>query len=352
MCERTVRSAILQLRQLGLLIAVDSSNGKRFARRRRGDDKIVSAYGFDLSPLYARRFEFSAAVEMAETEENLIRELRVDVNSVRREIIDVLAALARLGRTDLIECIKPDLDAFVVPRTTRLSSAELTGLLTQASALHAKAERAHFQASIHEEVTGNDGKNGRHIESNEECSSEGDQKRSGDKSPQHSNSSGASGANIWAIEREGGKTVRSTEHVQEPDTEELQTIRDPAGRRIPRILLDPALWRGSCPALSDWHPEPFRSIENVAASGRDAASAGLSVSKAGLDAARSQLGPILFPLVAAYVYQICQDDEATLQPKIRNHGGLFMAVAREVADGVRDLSLELMALRRKRRARS
>jgi len=53
----TLRWALAQLVEAGLVIRRDSPNGKRYVRRGEGGE-IAQAFGFDLTPLVARAGEF------------------------------------------------------------------------------------------------------------------------------------------------------------------------------------------------------------------------------------------------------------------------------------------------------
>src|SRR3712207_1166407 len=53
----TLRRALSQLVEAGLVIRRDSPNGKRYVRRGEGG-QITQAFGFDLTPLIARAAEF------------------------------------------------------------------------------------------------------------------------------------------------------------------------------------------------------------------------------------------------------------------------------------------------------
>src|SRR3712207_2970394 len=53
----TLRRALAQLVEAGIVIRRDSPNGKRYARRGQGGD-VEQAFGFDLTPLIARAAEF------------------------------------------------------------------------------------------------------------------------------------------------------------------------------------------------------------------------------------------------------------------------------------------------------
>ena len=56
--ERAIRFAMRGLIDLQLIVPKDSPNGKRYAIRDLAGE-IVDAFGFDLTPLYARRGEWA-----------------------------------------------------------------------------------------------------------------------------------------------------------------------------------------------------------------------------------------------------------------------------------------------------
>ncbi|MCU0840046.1 MAG: replication initiation protein RepC [Rhodospirillales bacterium] len=58
--KRQVQNILTRLIQLGLIAAVDGPQGRRGGKRDK-DDRIVEAFGFDLSPLAVRYQEFVAA---------------------------------------------------------------------------------------------------------------------------------------------------------------------------------------------------------------------------------------------------------------------------------------------------
>jgi replication initiation protein RepC len=69
--ERTIRFALKALIELGLIIAKDSANGKRYAVKDLAGE-IVDAFGFDLTPIYARRGEWQDLL----IEQKQLREVR------------------------------------------------------------------------------------------------------------------------------------------------------------------------------------------------------------------------------------------------------------------------------------
>ncbi|SCW95748.1 plasmid replication protein RepC [Ancylobacter rudongensis] len=91
--ERTVRLAARQLITMGILRAKDSPNGKRFAQRN-AKGQIVTAYGFDLSPLIERQEEWqqqlTALQEHERENERGFDQITID----RRATLEVLNTLA------------------------------------------------------------------------------------------------------------------------------------------------------------------------------------------------------------------------------------------------------------------
>lgn len=86
----TLRRALGQLVEAGIVIRRDSPNGKRFARRGEGG-QIEQAFGFDLTPLVARAAEFERLANgvRAETKARLL--LREEISLHRRDIAKTIA---------------------------------------------------------------------------------------------------------------------------------------------------------------------------------------------------------------------------------------------------------------------
>jgi replication initiation protein RepC len=78
--------------ELGLIVAKDSPNGKRYGRRNPAG-KIVEAYGFDLSPLAQRLDEFTRIAEEG-------RAVRAKMGQLRRR-----ATIARKGIAQIEEAV-------------------------------------------------------------------------------------------------------------------------------------------------------------------------------------------------------------------------------------------------------
>ena len=86
--------------ELGLIAMRDAGNGRRQGEREEGEDgRILWAYGFDLSPLAARCDEFRERAAAFEEREVLLRRLRLEVSSLRRDILTLAdVGLARLPK--------------------------------------------------------------------------------------------------------------------------------------------------------------------------------------------------------------------------------------------------------------
>ena len=84
--------------ELELIAMRDAGSGRRQGERDEGEDgRILWAYGFDLSPLAACHAEFRERAAAFEEREALLRRLRLEVSSLRRDILTLAdVGLARL----------------------------------------------------------------------------------------------------------------------------------------------------------------------------------------------------------------------------------------------------------------
>lgn len=80
--ESTLRRALAQLVEAGLIIRKDSPNGKRYPKGNAPAD----AYGFDLTPLIARQQEIAVAAEAVKEERKREREARERITVLARDI--------------------------------------------------------------------------------------------------------------------------------------------------------------------------------------------------------------------------------------------------------------------------
>jgi replication initiation protein RepC len=88
-----VKETNRRLIELGLLTMKDSPNGKRYGKRDP-KDRIVEAYGFDLSPIAARHAEFVRLAEEAKAERLAMGRLRRRATIARKAIIQILETAA------------------------------------------------------------------------------------------------------------------------------------------------------------------------------------------------------------------------------------------------------------------
>lgn len=91
-----VKNLNRQLVSLGLVVMRDSPNGKRYGHRDK-DGRILSAYGFDLSPLAVRYEEFRKIAAEARAERQAVRDLKRRATMARNSIKQTLAAMEELG---------------------------------------------------------------------------------------------------------------------------------------------------------------------------------------------------------------------------------------------------------------
>jgi replication initiation protein RepC len=87
----TLRRALAQLVEHGIVIRRDSPNGKRYARRGEGGE-IEQAFGFDLAPLVARAAEFERLAQEVRAAAKARVLLREEISLHRRDIAKMLAA--------------------------------------------------------------------------------------------------------------------------------------------------------------------------------------------------------------------------------------------------------------------
>ncbi len=80
--ESTLRRALAQLVEAGVIIRKDSPNGKRYPK----GNAPAEAYGFDLTPLIARQREIAAAAEAVKEERRREREARERITVLARDI--------------------------------------------------------------------------------------------------------------------------------------------------------------------------------------------------------------------------------------------------------------------------
>lgn len=293
---RAIRRIVVELVELGLVVPKDSPNGKRYAVKDLAGT-IIDAFGFDLTPVYARRGEWTAIL----AEQKAIRESRKrafdEVTIARRATEEAISALAQhhpdLDRTDL-EDRYDDLMA----RTPSRSTGDLpAGLLQDWQDLRTLAEECFYQ-------TGNGGLRVNHKE------------------------------NI----KESLRTPCTKSFPKKAET----VLRD----EQPTEHLSPALIIEACPTVTDYG-RPIRDIGDLVAAGRYLR-ASLGAHESAWNEAVAEIGPIGAATAVIFVLQLYDDDVSSGGNRIKNPGGYFRALVRMIAAGKLNLEVELLAMRRRR----
>ncbi len=93
LAERTIRAALVELQRQALIAPRDSANRKRYAVKCNG--VVIDAFGFDLSPIWARRVEFADGLlaerhrrEVVKRQFDEITAHRVAAEEILRQIED------------------------------------------------------------------------------------------------------------------------------------------------------------------------------------------------------------------------------------------------------------------------
>lgn len=293
--ERAIRHAIRDLVDLKLLTPKDSANGKRFAIRDR-DGQIVDAFGFDLTPLHARRAEFAGEVlrrkHAAEARSRQFDELTIARRATEEALYALEVHFPAIDRSNL----ETDLERLrsAIPR--RSSALPIEELVRMFTSLRERVEQAFYEA-------GNAGNSCRHYETNNEFSSE-----TCDKAFQ-------------------GKA--------EPPVTETD-----GQHRVPLALVLEA-----CPALADFGQSVRNEAELVAAARFLRPT--LGAHEDAWREAQEKLGLVRASIALVFVLQIHTDDAASGRNHIKNPGGYFRALVRMIDEGRFSLAAELGALRRR-----
>ena len=294
--ERSIRRILGQLTDLKLIVAKDSPNGKRFAIRDLAGS-IVDAYGFDLTPIYARRGEWTAML----AEQRVLREIRKraydEVTVARRATEEALSALAQhfptLDRSDLESRYSELLN-----RTPARSTADLPdGLLQDWQDLRNLAEEVFYRS-------GNGGLGVQHKETNN-----------------------------------GSLSESCTKGF--PKRAEAVFPKDRPAEHLSLSLIVEA-----CPSIANYG-RPIRDIRDLVGAGRYLR-ASLGAHESAWNEAVAEIGPVGAATAVIYVLQLYEDDVSSGAQKIRNPGGYFRAFVRMVSSGKINLAVELFAMRRRR----
>lgn len=322
MSERTIRRAIVKLRDRSLIVMRDSANGKRFPVANLGGE-IVDARGFDLTPLHARAAEFAERARALDIEDQVRRQLRDDLTVARNALLDLCTEDSSGAYAEILA------RASTVARPSKGAAPEEFAAAIEAYVtLAEEAREIRYGGDTPTEVTGSAGHPGRQSEQDskpsiEDCND--DRRNSSSTFDQPHDFSNE------AFREERGGDVRRNERA-----------REFADRAIPKDL---ALWLAACPELADWGT--IAAIERAAALGAQLIRA-CGLARHAFEKAALRLGGVNAGLLGLFVVQRHADGEERGGTPIRSPGGLFVMLAREIACGRHPLEKELIAMRRRR----
>jgi replication initiation protein RepC len=288
LADRTLRYAIRELIELGLIDMKDYANGKRHARRSKSG-QIIDAYGFDLSPLLARLEEFAAMVAAAKERRRELLEMFDQITIARRSAQEILLTLEECYPETATDDLQDAFERLRYQTPRRSSAAAPDASLTRWRALLNECQLRYDAAC--------GGKNRRHYENNNDAPDQSCSKRQG-------------------------------ENGDAPP---------------PRLnLIDLAT---ACPDAFGYVERIDNERELVRAAARLRGMMG--VHESAWEEAREKLGPVMAAAAFFVVLQIYDRDQAG-DDKIKNPGGYFRSYIRMIAEGRIDLVDVIRAMRRKR----
>jgi replication initiation protein RepC len=293
--ERAIRNAIRAMIDLRLVIPKDSPNGKRYAIRNEAGE-VIDAFGFDLTPVYARRKEWAESLAEQKRLKDTLKRRFDEITICRRATEEALSALAQhypdIDRSDL----EHRLD------TVKARSPKRSGLSLPDGLIDAWREARHLAEETFYKA-GCDGTECRHIEAENGSSSE-----------------------------TCDKALRVPHHdVSAPSAS-------------PQIT--PGLVAEACPVIS-YFGHPIRDAHDVVSAGRYLR-ASLGAHPSTWDEAVRTIGDFSAAAAVIYVLQLYDDDVASGRNRIRNAGGYYRSVVRMISRGDIDLQSELLAMRRRK----
>ncbi len=295
--ERAVRYALRDLVGLEIIAPKDSANGKRYAVRSR-DGTILDAFGFDLTPLHARRGDWALAIQArAEARERRRRAFDL-VTMHRRAVAEAMQAFATrypdATLADLAEA-QAGLDATTPDRR---SGGDPELVLEAWGELRRMVEDRFYAA-------GCDGNACPHVETEKGSPTE-----------------------AWSKDSSGNAdTPRPIE-------------RPVAG-------LSPALVVEACPVVRDLVRGDIREEHEILDAGRTLR-ATIGAHASAWAEACAAVGPYQAAILVLVVAQRHDDDVSSGQNRIRNPGGYFRRLVRLAGEGRYEIGTELLALRRRR----
>ena len=296
--ERAIRRILRQLVDLQLLAPKDSPNGKRYAVKDL-TGQVVDAFGFDLTPVYARRGDW--AVKLMEQKQ--LREVQKrafdEVTICRRAAEEALSALAEhFPDVDRSE-IETRLKALQARTPTRSRLTLPADLLDAWQLLRTEVEEVFYEA-------------------------------------------GKAGLGVLHINNNNGSPSESCNKGFPKKAEAVLPNEQPAQYLSPEMILE------ACPTLSDYG-QPVRDLADIVSAGRYLR-ASLGAHESAWAEAVEDIGTVRAAIAVIYVLQLYEDDAAKNggESRIKNPGGYFRALTRMVKSGKIDLAVELLAMRRRR----
>ena len=298
--DRAIRKSIRKLVDLGLIVPKDSPNGKRYAVKDLAGE-VIDAFGFDLTPVYARRGEWATLLIEQKQLRQSQKQAFDEVTICRRATEEALNALAEHYPDIDHSTLEADLKALRAKTPVRSKVSLPADLLDEWSLLRSRAEQAFLDA-------GNGGTSFRHINNNNGSPSESCNKSFPKKA----------------------EAVRSTEQ--------------PSEHLSPELILE------ACSCISDYG-QSVEDLADIVAAGRYLR-ASLGANESAWAEAVEGIGIVRAAIAVLYTLQLYEDDMAKNggESRIKNPGGYFRALVRMVKSGKIDLAVELLAMRRRRMA--
>jgi replication initiation protein RepC len=169
--DRAIRYAVGELIRAGCVLARDSANGKRFAVRSK-QGQILDAYGFDLSPLLARKDELQARTDAIRELQRARMALFDQITICRRASQELLGALDALGQNIDMNALTIEFERLSALSPRRTSSQPVEPVLSLWQSLKTTLEDQYNAAC--------GGKNCRLIENNKDSPDQSCDKRQRD----------------------------------------------------------------------------------------------------------------------------------------------------------------------------
>lgn len=288
--ERALRYGLRDLVALELITPRDSANGKRYAIRAPGG-AIIDAYGFDLTPIVARKGEWTSAImEMTAREDQ--RRRSFDLLTVRRRAVAeaLHGLLMRFPQTDIADLLaaRESLERDTPRR--RAPGTDPDQVLEAWGELQVMTEERFYQAA-------SAGNCSRHLE-------------------------------------------QDTGSPSDPYTKGSR--KEPG----PTPLLEAGLVAAACPVAAEFGAD-LKTEANVVEAGRTLRASIGAHPSAWAEACES-LGAFRASVLVLIVAQLHDDDVRRGESRIKNPGGYFRQLVRLAAEGRYGLEAELMAMRRRK----